>query len=98
MTKSVEVHAIYRLRIKKLSAYETQTLSTYDDNGNVSQTKTKSWKEGETEWKSQTVKIDYDEQGQVIGQQKPSILMISVAILSWSKANWMERKHSMSMH
>lgn len=46
-----------------LPAYETQTLSTYDENGNVSQTEAKSRKEGETEWETQTVKTDYDEQG-----------------------------------
>ncbi len=54
-----------------LPAYETQTLSTYDDNGNVSQTETKSRKEGETEWKTQTVKTDYDEQGQVTKEYTP---------------------------
>ncbi len=48
-----------------LPAYETQALSTYDENSNVSQTETKSWKEGETDWQSQTVKTSYDEQGQV---------------------------------
>ena len=53
---------------KWLPAYETQTLSTYDDNGNVSQTEKKSRKEGETEWQSQTVKTDYDEQKQVTKQ------------------------------
>ena len=56
---------------KWLPAYETQTLSTYDDNGNVSQTETKSRKEGETEWQTQTVKTDYDEQGQVTKQYTP---------------------------
>ena len=56
---------------KWLSAYETQTLFIYDDNGNVSQTETKSRKEGETEWQSQTVKTDYDEQGQVIKEYTP---------------------------
>ncbi len=56
---------------KWLPAYETQTLSTYDDNGNVSQTETKSRKEGETEWQSQTVKTDYDEQGQVTKEYTP---------------------------
>ena len=56
---------------KWLPAYETQTLSTYDDNGNVSQTETKSRKEGETEWQTQTVKTDYDEQGQVTGEYTP---------------------------
>ncbi len=54
-----------------LPAYETQTLSTYDDNGNVSQTETKSRKEGEDEWKSRTVKTDYDVQGQVIREYTP---------------------------
>ena len=56
---------------KWLPAYETQTLSTYDDNGNVSQTETKSRKEGESRWQSQTVKTDYDEQGQVTGEYTP---------------------------
>ena len=37
---------------KWLPAYETQTLFTYDDNGNVSQTETKSRKEGEMDWQS----------------------------------------------
>lgn len=56
---------------KWLPAYETQTLSTYDNNGNVSQTETKSRKEGETEWQTQTVKTDYDEKGQVVGEYTP---------------------------
>ena len=56
---------------KWLPAYETQTLSTYDENGNISQTETKSRKEGETEWKTQTVKTDYDEQGQVTKEYTP---------------------------
>ena len=56
---------------KWLPAYETQTLSTYDDNGNVSQTETKSRKEGETEWQSQTVRTDYDEQGKVTREYTP---------------------------
>lgn len=54
-----------------LPAYETQTLSTYDENGNVSQTEAKSRKEGETEWETQTVKTDYDEQGQVTKEYTP---------------------------
>ena len=54
-----------------LPAYETQTLSTYDENGNVSQTETKSRKEGETDWETQTVKTDYDEQGQVTKEYTP---------------------------
>ena len=56
---------------KWLPSYETQTLSTCDDNGNVSQTETKSRREGDTEWQSQTVKTDYDEQGQVTGEYTP---------------------------
>ena len=56
---------------KWLPAYETQTLSTYDENGNVSQTETKSRKEGETDWETQTVKTDYDEQGQVTKEYTP---------------------------
>ena len=56
---------------KWLPAYEMQTLSTYDDNGNVSQTETKSRKEGETEWQSQTVRTDYDEQGKVTREYTP---------------------------
>lgn len=54
-----------------LPAYETQTLSTYDENGNVSQTEAKSRKEGETEWETQTVKTDYDEQGHVTKEYTP---------------------------
>lgn len=53
---------------KWLPAYETQTLSTYDNDGNVSQTETKSRKEGESDWQSRTVKTDYDGQGQVVGE------------------------------
>lgn len=56
---------------KWLPAYETQTLSTYDDNGNVSRTETKSRKEGESDWQTRTVKTDYDEQGQVIKEYTP---------------------------
>ncbi|MCH5252901.1 MAG: hypothetical protein J1F22_07995 [Lachnospiraceae bacterium] len=51
---------------KWLSAYETQTLSTYDENGNVSQIEIKSRKEGAPQWQSQITKKDYDEQGRVI--------------------------------
>lgn len=54
-----------------LPAYETQILSSYDDNGNIIETETKSRKEGETEWQSVTVKTDYDEQGQVTGEYTP---------------------------
>ncbi len=56
---------------KWLPAYETQTLSTYGDNGKVSQTEKKSRKEGEIEWNSQIVNIDYDEQGQVTREYTP---------------------------
>ncbi|MDE6636343.1 MAG: RHS repeat protein, partial [Lachnospiraceae bacterium] len=44
---------------------------TYDGNGNVSQTETKSRKEGGNEWQSRTVRTDYDEQGQVIREYTP---------------------------
>ncbi len=54
-----------------LTGYETETLSTYDDNGNVCQTETKSRKEGESQWQSKVVKIDYDEQGQVVKEYTP---------------------------
>lgn len=54
-----------------LPAYEIQTLSTYDDNGNVCQTETKSRKEGETEWQSRTVKTDFDEKGQAVREYTP---------------------------
>ena len=54
-----------------LPAYETQVLSTYDENGSVSQTETKSRKEGEAQWLTQTIKTDYDEQGQVIKEYTP---------------------------
>ena len=56
---------------KWLPAYESQTISTYDDNGNVTQTETKSRKEGETNWQSKVVKTDYDEQGQVTKEYTP---------------------------
>ncbi|MCM1440225.1 MAG: RHS repeat-associated core domain-containing protein, partial [Roseburia sp.] len=56
---------------KWLPAYEMQTLSAYDDNGNVCQTETRSRKEGETEWQTRTVRTDYDEQGQVTGEYTP---------------------------
>ncbi len=62
-----------------LPAYVTQTFSTYDDDGNVSQTETKSRKEGEDEWQSQTVKTDYDVQGQVVGEYTPRGTKDSVA-------------------
>lgn len=54
-----------------LPAYETQVLSTYDETGNISQTETKSRKEGETEWQSRTVKTDYNEQGQAVREYTP---------------------------
>ena len=64
---------------KWLPAYETQTLSTYDENGNVSQTETKSRKEGEPEWQTRTVKADYDGQGQVIREYTPRGIKENVA-------------------
>ncbi len=65
---------------KWLPAYETQTLFTYDDNGNVSQTETKSRKEGEMDWQSQTVKTDYNEQGQVTREYTPRGTRENVAV------------------
>ena len=56
---------------KWLPAYETQMLSTYDDDGNVSQAEIRSRKEGEDEWQTQTIKTDYDGQGQVVGKYTP---------------------------
>lgn len=56
---------------KWLPIYETQTLFTYDDNGNISRTETKSWKEGESDWQTQIVKTDYDDQGNVTREYTP---------------------------
>ncbi len=56
---------------KWLLSYETETLSTHDDNGNIIQTETKSRKEGENEWQSQITKTDYDIQGQVTSEYTP---------------------------
>ena len=56
---------------KWLPGYETQAIYTFDENGNVSQTETKSRKEGDTEWEIQTVKTDYDEQGQITREYTP---------------------------
>lgn len=56
---------------KWLPSYETEVLYTYDDNGNVIQTETKSRKEGETAWQSQITKTDYDIKGQVTGEYTP---------------------------
>ncbi len=56
---------------KWLPSYDTEVLYTYDDNGNVIQTETKSRKEGETAWQSQITKTDYDVKGQVTGEYTP---------------------------
>ncbi len=40
-------------------------LYTYDENGNVTETETKSRKEGETDWQTQKTKAVYDSKGQV---------------------------------
>ena len=56
---------------KWLPTYETQTLSTYDDNGNVSQTETRSRKEGEADWQTQITKTDYDDQGNATREYTP---------------------------
>ena len=56
---------------KWLSAYEEEILLVYDENGNVSQTETKSRKEGDTDWQSQITKTDYDDQGNAIKEYTP---------------------------
>ena len=56
---------------KWLQSYEEEVLLAYDENGNVSQTETKSRKEGETDWQSQITKTDYDDQGNAIREYTP---------------------------
>ncbi|MCH5266649.1 MAG: RHS repeat protein, partial [Lachnospiraceae bacterium] len=56
---------------KWLPAYETEVLYAYDENGNVSQTETKSRTEGESTWQSQVTKTDYNEQGQITKEYTP---------------------------
>ena len=46
---------------KWLPSYEEEVLLVYDENGNVSQTETKSRKEGDTDWQSRITKADYDD-------------------------------------
>ena len=48
-----------------LPSYEEEVLLVYDENGNVSQTETKSRKEGDTDWQSRITKADYDDQGNI---------------------------------
>ena len=48
-----------------LPSYETEVSYTYDENGNVTETETKSRKEGETDWQTQKTKAVYDSKGQV---------------------------------
>ena len=56
---------------KWLPSYEEEVLLSYDENGNVSQTETKSRKEGETDWQSQITKTDYDDQGNATREYTP---------------------------
>lgn len=64
---------------KWLPAYETENLYTYDDNGNVVQTQSKSRKEGETKWETQTTKTVYNEKGQIICSYTPRGIEENVA-------------------
>ncbi len=52
-------------------AYETEKSFTSDDEESVNQTETKSRKEGENDWHSQTVRTEYDEQGKVTKAYTP---------------------------
>lgn len=63
-----------------LPAYEMEKLFTYGDEGNVSQTETKSRKEGESDWQSQTVRSEYDEQGRVTKEYTPRGTEENVAV------------------
>ena len=56
---------------KWLPSYEEEVLLVYDENGNVSQTETKSRKEGDTDWQSRITKADYDDQGNIIKEYTP---------------------------
>ena len=56
---------------KWLPSYEKEVLLVYDENGNVSQTETKSRKEGDTDWQSRITKADYDDQGNIIKEYTP---------------------------
>lgn len=62
-----------------LPPYEMQKLFIYDDNGNVSQTETKSRKDGQAEWQTHTVKTDYDGQGHAIREYTPRGMKEGVA-------------------
>lgn len=56
---------------KWLPFYENKSVYTYDDNGNVCLTENKYCKEGDDNWIIQTVKADYNDIGQVIGEYTP---------------------------
>ncbi len=56
---------------KWLPSHETEVLYTYDNNGNVIQTETRSRKEGESGWQTKTTKAEYDSQGRLTGEYTP---------------------------
>ena len=56
---------------KWLPTYEEEVLLSYDENGNVSQTETKSRKEGESDWQTQITKTEYDDQGNATKEYSP---------------------------
>ena len=51
--------------------YENMSVYTYDDNGNVCLTENKYRKEGDENWITQTVKADYNDLGQIVGEYTP---------------------------
>ena len=62
-----------------LPSYETEVSYTYDENGNVTETETKSRKEGETDWQTQKTKAVYDSKGQVTKEYSPRGVKENVA-------------------
>ena len=62
-----------------LPSYETEVSYTYDENGNVTETETKSRKEGETDWQIQKTKAVYDSKGQVTKEYSPRGVKENVA-------------------
>ena len=62
-----------------LPSYETEVSYTYDENGNVTETETKSRKEGKTDWQTQKTKAVYDSKGQVTKEYSPRGVKENVA-------------------
>ena len=62
-----------------LPSYETEVSYTYDENGNVTETETKSRKEGETDWQTKKTKAVYDSKGQVTKEYSPRGIKENVA-------------------